>query len=207
MKTRLKKNENVFLTIRKHWFVLLKPILLSSMLLIVAITIYNYELGRFFLIGAGLTIIWSIYRILERNTNLWAVTNLRIIDECGLFINHSIETSLDKIHNISYRQSRLGRMFNFGDVEIQSATEFGSTIYEMVERPKLLKDTITQYHEQYKQEKIKKQAQSLAQVVSAQKPSIGVDLPEELRELHALKVAGIITEDDYQWIKNKILNN
>ena len=79
MKTQLKNKEKVILTIRKHWFVLLKPILLTLILLIVAIAGYNSEFGNFFLIGAGLTVVWFIYRILDRNTNLWAVTNLRII--------------------------------------------------------------------------------------------------------------------------------
>ncbi|MCD6597847.1 MAG: PH domain-containing protein [Bacteroidales bacterium] len=207
MKTQLKKKEKVILTIRKHWFVLLKPILLTLILLIVAMAGYNSEFGNFFLIGAGLTVVWFIYRILDRNTNLWAVTNLRIIDEYGVFSNNSKETPLDKINNISYRQPLLGRMFNYGDVQIQSAAESGSTIHKMVERPKVLKDTITQYQERYKQEQIKEQAQSLANAVGGQKPSVGVDISEELTKLHDLKEKGIITEDDFQKGKDKILNN
>ena len=207
MKTQLKKNEKVILTIRKHWFVLLKPILLTLILLIVAMAGYNSEFGNFFLIGAGLTVVWFIYTILDRNTNLWAVTNLRIIDEYGVFSNNSKETPLDKINNISYRQPLFGRMFNYGDVQIQSAAESGSTIHKMVERPKVLKDTITQYQERYKQEQIKEQAQSLANAVGGQKPSVGVDISEELTKLHDLKEKGIITEDDFQKGKDKILNN
>lgn len=206
MKTQLKKNEKVILTIRKHWFVLLKPILLTLILLIVAMAGYNSEFGNFFLIGAGLTVVWFIYRILDRNTNLWAVTNLRIIDEYGVFSNNSKETPLDKINNISYRQPLLGRMFNYGDVQIQSAAESGSTTHKMVERPKVLKDTITQYQERYKQKQIKEQAQSLANAVGGQKTSVGVDISEELTKLHDLKEKGIITEDDFQKGKDKILN-
>jgi len=207
MKTQLKKNEKVILTIRKHWFVLLKPILLTLILLIVAMAGYNSEFENFFLIGAGLTVVWFIYRILDRNANLWAVTNLRIIDEYGVFSNNSKETPLDKINNISYRQPLLGRMFNYGDVQIQSAAESGSTMHKMIERPKVLKDTITQYQERYKQEQIKEQVQSLANVVGGQKPSVGVDISEELTKLHDLKEKGIITEDDFQKGKDKILNN
>jgi len=141
MKTQLNKNEKVILTIRKHWFVLLKPIMLTVILLIIAITLSvadsNAEFGNFLLYGAGLTILWFIYKILDRNTNLWAVTNLRVIDEYGVFTNNSKETQLDKINNVSYRQPLLGRMFNYGDVQIQSAAESGSTIHKMVARPKV----------------------------------------------------------------------
>ena len=206
MKTQLKKNEKVVLTIRKHWFVLLKPILWTLILLIVAAADSNSEFGNFLFIGAGLTIVWLIYRILDRNTNLWAVTNLRVIDEYGVFSNNSKETPLDKINNISYRQPLLGRMFNYGHVQIQSAAESGSTIHKMVERPKDLKDTITQYQERYKQEQIKEQAQSLANAVGGQKPSVGIDVSEELTKLHDLKEKGIITEEDFQKGKDKILN-
>jgi len=207
MKTQLKKNEKVILTIRKHWFVLLKPILWTLILLIIAMAGSNSEFGNFLLIGLGLTVVWFIYRILDRNTNLWAVTNLRIIDEYGVFSNNSKETPLDKINNISYRQPLLGRMFNYGHVQIQSAAESGSTIHKMVERPKVLKDTITQYQQRYKQEQIKKQAQSLANAVGEQKPSGGIDIYEELIKLNDLKEKGIITENDFQKRKEKVLNN
>ncbi len=207
MKTQLKENEKVVLTIRKHWFVLLKPILLTLFFLIVAMASYNYGFGNFSLIGAGLAVVWLVYRILDRNTNLWAVTNLRIIDEYGVISNNSKETPLDKINNISYRQPLLGRMFNYGNVQIQSAAESGATIHKMVERPKVLKDTITQYQEEYRHDQIKKQAQSLANAVGGQKPSGGVNISEELAKLNDLKVKGIITEDDFQKGKDKIFNS
>jgi len=206
MKTQLKNNEEVVLTIRKHWFVLFKPTLWALIFLILAVAGYYYGIGIFSLVGAGVTIVWFIYWILDRNTNLWAVTNLRVIDEYGVFTNNSKETPLDKINNVSYRQPLLGRVFNYGDVQIQSAAESGSTTHKMVERPKDLKDTITQYQERYKQEQIREQAQSLANAVGGQKPSVGIDVSEELTKLHDLKEKGIITEEDFQKGKDKILN-
>ncbi len=203
MKTQLKKNEEVFLIIRKHWLVLIGPVLWTIIFLI----IYSSSDLGFFLIGAGLTSVWFIYRILDRNSNLWAVTNLRIIDEYGVFSNNSKETPLDKINNVSYRQPLLGRIFDYGHVQIQSAAESGSTIHKMVERPKLLKDTITQYQESYKQGQIKEQAQSLANAVGSRKNSNVIDISEELTKLHDLKEKGIITEEDFQKRKDKILNN
>ena len=207
MKTQLKKNEKVILIIRKHWFVLLNPIFLTLFLIIFGVIGSLTEYGNYFLIGGGLTVLWFIYRILERNNNLWVVTNLRIIDEHGVFSNNSKETPLDKINNISYRQPLLGRIFNYGDIQIQSAAESGATIQKMVERPKILKDTITNYQERYKQEQIKKQAQRLANAVVGQKPSAGVDISEELIKLHDLKEKGIITEEDFQKRKEKILKS
>ncbi len=207
MKTQLKKKEKVALIIRKHWFVLLKPILITLLLLILSFAAYGSEYENYFFVLAGLTILWFIYRILDRRNNLWTVTNLRIIDEYGVFSNNSKETPLDKINNVSFRQPFLGRIFNYGNVQIQSAAELGSTIIKMVESPRELKDTITQYQELYKQEQIKRQSLNLANAVGKQKTSRKIDISEELIKLHDLKEKGIITEEDFQKRKEKILNS
>lgn len=215
MKTHLKENEEVVLTVRKHWFVLLKPIigtiLLLSVAVFAAITGSDTEYANSILIGSGITIflsiLWLIYWIVDRNNNLWAVTNLRVIDEYGVFTNNSKETPLDKINNISYRQPLLGRVFNYGDVQIQSAAESGATIHKMVARPKVLKDTITQYQEQYRQQQIEEQAQKLARAAGKQPPASNNSISEEITKLHALKEKGIITEEEFQEMKSKLMND
>lgn len=214
MKTQLKENEELVIIIRKHWFVLLRPILGTLLLLIIAVVAAvagSYtEFANILLIGAGITIaiivLWFIYRVLDRNKNLWAVTNIRVIDEYGVFTNNSKETPLDKINNISYRQPILGKVFNYGDVQIQSAAESGSTIHKMVARPNVLKDTITQYQEHYRQRQIEEQAQNLANAVSKQSTSSKNSISEEITKLHALKEKGIITEEDFNKMKSKLLN-
>jgi len=207
MKTHLKEKEKVALIIRKHWFVLLKPIFITLLILIISFAAYGSEYDTYLFVLAGLTILRFIYKILDRRNNLWAVTNLRIIDEYGVFSNNSKETPLDKINNVSFRQPFWGRIFNYGNVQIQSAAELGSTNIKMVERPRELKDTITKYQEIYKQEQIKKQAQNLANAINEQKASGKKDISEELIKLHDLKEKGIITEEDFQKIKENILNS
>jgi len=215
IKTTLKKNEKVAVIIQKHWFILLKPILWTIIFLLIAITFAITDFGtkyqNLMLYASGLTIIftilWLFYKIIDRKTNIWAVTNLRVIDEYGVFTNNSKETPLDKINNVSFKQPILGRVFNYGEVLIQSAAESGATIHKMVERPKVLKDTITHQQEAYKQEQIKHQAQSLAGVVSKQKHTLHIAISEELIQLHKLQEKGIITKQEFEKFKEKLLNN
>ena len=75
---------------------------------------------------------------------------MRVVDESGYFSRHSKESPLDKINNVEYDQSIWGRIFGFGDVDIQTAAELGETTYELIHHPKLLKDTITHAQEEYK---------------------------------------------------------
>jgi uncharacterized membrane protein YdbT with pleckstrin-like domain len=203
MRTILKQDENVVLVIRPHWILLFWPFLLTIVAIIAGVLIgrYGYIIPLVFICYAG-------YKMLERNRNLWAVTNLRIIDEYGVFSLNSKESPLDKINNVSYNQTFWGRIFGFGNVQIQTAAEIGATTYTNVEKPKELKDTITQMQEDYKKEQIYNQAQELAKaIVSESKNSAGSSAADEVEKLFELKQKGILTEEEYNARKKKLLES
>jgi uncharacterized membrane protein YdbT with pleckstrin-like domain len=205
MKTELRAKEKVVLTLRKHWLTLMAPIFWIIILLLISLIGAQSEYGNFFLIGGGVSILWLIYKIIDRKNNIWIVTNFRVIDEYGVFSINSKESPLDKINNVSYRQSLIGRIFSFGDVQIQTAAERGSTLHKMVEKPKLLKDTITNCQDEYRQDQIRERAVNLASVVGGGQPTKKTDIFEQLTKLHGLKENGIITEDEFNQRKAKIL--
>jgi uncharacterized membrane protein YdbT with pleckstrin-like domain len=142
--------------------------------------------------------------------NIWVVTNYRVIDEAGLLNHYAKESPLEKINNVSYDQSIWGRILNFGHVEIQTAAEIGATDYYNVHRPKTLKDTITLAQAEYKNIQLANQAQHMATAMSMQadvkSTSPGSQsIASELEKLHQLKQQGIITEEEYNRAKNKLL--
>ena len=202
MITALKKDENVVLTIRPHWFVLIGPIIMVVVGIILGILIGNYG----YLIPVVL-VCYLGYEIVQRKYNLWVITNLRVIDEFGVFSHNSKESPLDKINNITYNQSVLGRVFNYGNVQIQTAAEIGSTTYHTVEKPKELKDTITLMQEEYKKSQILTQSQELAKAFSnsTQNQTI-TEVATEIEKLFDLKNRGILTEEEYNARKKKILD-
>ena len=202
MKTQLKKDEKVIIETRPHWFTLTGPFLL---MLIGSIT--GILIGSYGMIAALVFIGYFIYKIVQRNNNLWAVTNLRVIDEYGVFSNNTKESPLDKINNVSYNQSFFGKIFGYGNVQIQTAAEIGSTTYSDVENPKELKDTITHMQEEYKQYQIKNQATELASAIIAGQKNNKTDIAAELEKLYELKQKGILTDDEYNTRKAKILDS
>lgn len=153
MRTNLKLNEKIILITFQHWFVLIPSFLFSFFLVILFIVGYIYveNLKTVFLILAILSPSFFIYKYFDRKFNIWGVTNLRVIDEQGVFTINAKESPLDKINNVSYQQTMLGRIFNFGNVQIQTAAELGETVYPHVHRPRELKDAITTSQENYKQ--------------------------------------------------------
>jgi uncharacterized membrane protein YdbT with pleckstrin-like domain len=125
-----------------------------------------------------------------------------------VFSHNSKESPLDKINNVSYNQTFWGRIFGYGNVQIQTAAEIGSTTYYNVEKPKELMDTITQMQEDYKKNQIVSQAQELAKaIVSESKKSATINAADEVERLYDLKQRGILTEEEYSARKKKLLES
>jgi len=204
MKTQLKKDEKIILETKLHWLTLAIPFLILLAGLIIGFSLVSHS--GYWLLITLVAAIYFIYKIVERNNNIWAVTNLRVVDEYGVFSNNSKESPLDKINNVSYQQSFWGKIFGFGNVQIQTAAEIGSTTYSFVQYPKELKDSITHMQEEYKGYQIKKQATELANAMIAGQRNNKIDVPAELEKLYDLKQRGIITEEEFNNRKAKILN-
>ena len=127
-------------------------------------------------------------------------------DEYGVISLNSKESPLDKINNVTYEQSIWGRMFGYGNVQIQTAAEIGSTVYYMVEKPQELNDTIPQMQAEHTRSQTLSQAKELAKAISTShcKPSQS-DVAAEIEKLFELKQRGIITEEEFSDRKKKLL--
>ena len=203
MKTQLRKDEKIILVTKPHWFTLVIPFLI---MLIGSVICFAIGIGSYAILLSLILVCYFVYKIILRNNNIWVVTNLRVIDEYGVFSNNSKESPLDKINNISYKQSFWGKIFGYGNVQIQTAAEIGSTTYFAVENPRELKDTITRMQEEYKQYQITKQSAELASAIVTGQQNKTTDIAAELEKLYDLKQKGILTEEEYNNRKTKILN-
>lgn len=206
MRSTLKKDERLLITIHQHWIKLLLPFL-TWLIIVILLFIFVQDHLEIVLIVALVTAFYPAYLYLEWNNNLWAVTNMRVIDESGFFSRYSKESPLDKINNVEYDQTLWGRMLGYGDVEIQTAAEMGDTTYKMIHHPKLLKDTITHAQEEYKNAQITNQAQQLASAIkqSMGSPAANISVASEIEKLFHLMQQGAITQEEYIFQKNKLL--
>lgn len=121
MRTELKKDEKILVIIRQHWIKLALPFfawLLAAVLLI----LFADTTG---LLITLVTALYPVYEYLNWKNNLWAVTNVRVVDENGFFSRYSKESPLDKINNVEYDQSIWGRIFGYGNVDIQTCCRNG----------------------------------------------------------------------------------
>ena len=204
MRTQLKKEEKLLIIIRHHW---LKLILPEFAWILLTVLLFVFIPAKIALIIALITVLYPLYLFFEWRNCIWAVTTMRVVDEAGFFSRYSKESPLDKINNVEYTQTLWGRMFGYGDVEIQTAAEMGDTTYTMIHFPKLLKDTITHAQEEYKASQVKNQAQQLAFAIKESMPASqsNVSVSDEIDKLFVLMQKGAITHEEYIVQKNKLL--
>ena len=140
----------------------------------------------------GLVLAWRLFRL--RSYEL-IVTNHRVILQTGILAKSSMDTRLDKINNIEHRQSLWGRLLNYGDVEIDTASDTGVSRFHNVANPLGLKRTIMVAAEQYRA------GVSGGPAVTAAAPSGA----ERLRQLKALLDDGLISKEEFEVKRRELL--
>jgi membrane protein YdbS with pleckstrin-like domain len=160
MRTKLRDHETILFTTRTHWLTVWKAFaVLVAALAFVYVAYFvvapgsaNRTIRLASLAVLAAAALFFGYREWYRRRDIWVVTNLRVIDEAGIFTLYSKESPMEKINNISFRQTIIGRMLNYGEVEIQTAASDGATLYTMITNPKKLEDTIARTRDAYQRE-------------------------------------------------------
>lgn len=210
MRTSLQKGEKVLLVTHGSWTTLIVPVLVA-----IAGLVASYFIGfieRYGWIAAVLGLLYLLIRYANWNANIWAVTNFRVIDEVGLLSHFAKESPLDKINNVSYKQTVMGRIFNYGDVVIQTAAQVGATTYLNVNHPRRLQETIVVAQSEYKNWEYGNQAKQMAAAMDTRGGTTGAphttpQVAAELEKLFELKMKGALSEEEYIRAKNRLLNH
>lgn len=203
MRTPLQKDEKILLVTHRTWLALAGPALFA----LIAITI-GIVIGFIIHFGWALCLLGIavfIFKYYSWQSYIWVVTNQRVIDEIGLFSHFAKESPLEKINNVSYSHSFWGRMFNYGDVEIQTAAQIGATVYKQVSHPKQLKEVITQAQTDIEYERGQRQANQFAAALGSGNRVSSPGIASEIEKLYQLKIQGVLSEEEYQRAKNKLL--
>src|SRR5665647_1519107 len=161
----------------------------------------------------------------------YAITNQRVLKVEGLFTKRAADSALEKINDAILEQSVFGRMFDWGNLRILTAAEEVADDYHMLHHAPTFKKTMMLAKQDIEddlarritaplealnardveQDRKESEAQASARVVAP--PAVAPPAPvpvqktteEKLRELAALRDAGLITPEDYEAKKTTIL--
>jgi hypothetical protein len=155
----LSEGEDVVLRTRQHWLALLikagYPIglFIVGLLLVffvrqlVSGTVYD-AVGYAGFIALLIALLWLVKIYISWYSEDYLVTNRRVIKVEGIINKRSADSSLEKINDAVLEQDLLGRMLNYGDLDILTAADVAVDRYRMLNRaPEFKRQMLNQKHD------------------------------------------------------------
>ncbi len=216
LKKLLGDGEQVLYVDRQHWLVLLRnifvegvaiaAILVLTTVLLTTTVIPEFQ-GRNWFSLLLILLIWPVVSLLldffQWYNRKYVVTNWRVIQLSGVINKDVIDSSLEKVNDIELTQSFFGRIFQFGTVEILTASEIGVNKFQTIRNPVKFKNVIVNAKEQLgHDEDHPAYAPAAASVKAAPSPS---DIPSMIERLDDLRKRGVLTEEEFQRSKEQLL--
>jgi uncharacterized membrane protein YdbT with pleckstrin-like domain len=197
----LGEDEQILFVTRQHWLVLLGEIL-SEMVLAAVLGILITLIWMFWvpdpLVPLGYLLLLLPIVSLLRDLLIWRnrqyiVTNWRVIQIAGVFNKEVSDSSLEKVNDVKLEQSFWGRLLNYGNIEILTASELGVSKFNKVGRPIRLKTAMLNAKENLNQGTANFGRRSEGELV---------DL---IAQLDSLRKHGVLSEEEFQQKKDDLL--
>jgi len=203
LKSLLGENEQVLFVTHHHWLVLAGEILAETLLTVAVVVLvsliwYLWLPNPLVWLGYLLLIIplISLWRdVLIWKNREYVVTNRRVIQLAGVFNKSITDSSLDKVNDVKMSQSFLGRMLDYGNIEILTASELGVNKFTYIGRPIQYKTAMINAKERLERAPM----QPAAATAPAASPA---DL---LTQLDTLRQHGVLSEAEFQAKKAELL--
>ena len=200
LESLLGENEHILLVTHQHWFVLFSRIFVELFLIVVllvgisaAYTVYPQAFYGFILLLAPLA--GLLYDILVWRNKAYVITNRRVLHISGVFSKNVVDSSLEKVTDVRLSQSFLGRIFNYGDVEILTASEVGNNLFRRIANPVKFKTAMLNA----------KENMGFDEGLARPQSQVEEDIPTLIAKLDSLRKQGIITEAEFQKKKADLL--
>jgi uncharacterized membrane protein YdbT with pleckstrin-like domain len=202
----LAQGEKILLITRQHWFVVASAvffesimILISLIALIVGVFVVKSvpPVAEAIIALACITIIFIMGLSMLRDILIWwnrqyIITSLRVIQISGVVNKSLTDSSLEKVNDVKLSQSIIGRFFDYGDVEILTASELGVNLFHRIGNPVGFKTTMVNA----KQE-LERKGDFPA--------SFGEDTASLVSQLERLHKQGILTDAEFAAKKQELL--
>jgi uncharacterized membrane protein YdbT with pleckstrin-like domain len=204
----LNGSEEVVLDLRPHWWFFVLPFIALIGAIIVGIIVLwvgddgSTSMGVANIVAALLVlgvVAWFGVTYVKWNATQFILTTDRLISRKGVFTREGVEIPLERINTVFFRQTLFERLIRTGDLEIESASEQGSSKFSDIRRPLNVQNEI--YHQMEKNEnrKFDRVGDRLTGAASA------VSIPDQIEKLSDLRHKGVLTEAEFQMKKSELL--
>ena len=198
IQSMLGKNENILLITRQHKFVLFSAILAEITVTVVVMIGITFAAIGSILAAFGYLLALVPLASMLRDILIWynrqyIVTNRRVIQINGVVNKNVVDSSLEKVNDVKMTQSFFGRMFDYGDIEIMTASELGVNLFKRIGDPVKFKTAMLNAKEKMGFNEM------------GTHPEQAKDIPTLIADLDELRKKGILTETEFQQKKTELL--
>lgn len=199
----LTADELVVTKFRPHWKLLFVPIGFFLLGLIALFIIFRWIPGSTTvdLVLTGLVIvallILVVKPLIDWYFTWYVLTTERLITRSGVIARRGIEIPLENINNVNFSQGVFERLLGAGDLLIESAGETGQSEFRDIPRPDEFQALLYRTREA--------RTLSLAEG-TASSPAQPSDATERLQRLAALHRDGVLSDEEYQEKRRKLLD-
>jgi uncharacterized membrane protein YdbT with pleckstrin-like domain len=191
--------EELILDLRPHWIALVLPAIATIATIAVMLALYDLFGERILdtIVGvAGLIflLLYPVRRLVDWLTSHFVVTSDRIIHRRGFIAKYSMEVPLEAINDVRFEQGVFDRIVGAGTLVVQSASEAGRQVFDHIRSPEEVQRTI------YHQGELNQQ-----RMMSGRPAQAPHSTTTELERLADLRARGVLTEDEFQAQKRKLL--
>jgi uncharacterized membrane protein YdbT with pleckstrin-like domain len=204
-KRLLTTGEEIVREFRPHWRMLFVPFGWTVLLVAAVILTWIFPPKDTAWFDWGVTaiagiawLILGLYPFIAWWFTLYVLTNERLIARSGIFSRHGLEIPLEQINDLSFHQSIIERVLRCGDLLIESAGEQGQSRFSNIPQPEQFHSLLYRVREDRS-----KQLQGHAAAPVPQ----GDDSVSRLERLAKLQAEGMISREEYEEQKRKILED
>jgi uncharacterized membrane protein YdbT with pleckstrin-like domain len=205
----LGEGETVVFSSRQHWFVLFARILFELiMVLLLIATAYaswqslEHPAGQYLAIGAGIGafifVLSGLRDYFRWSYDQFVVTDRRVLQISGVLSKNVLDSSLEKINDVEMRQSFFGRMFDYGTIDILTASDEAINRMANISHPVQFKRSMQDARARYDGYLDRSQVRAYEQPRG--------DIQHVLEQLAMLRDRGILTDDEFQAKKREVLS-
>jgi uncharacterized membrane protein YdbT with pleckstrin-like domain len=210
--------EYVVLDLRPHWWYFSKHIASGIPLFIVLLLVRQLDgtLQTVVSIPVALVAVlwigWLALKYFQWSHTYFVVTDQRVMYRTGVITRHGVEIPLERINNLNFHQGIIERIIGAGDLEVQSAGEEGTTLFENVRHPDGVQQEIYRQMETDAARDAGRGAEAIGDAVTRAMREQGaaggaaVSIPHQIEQLAQLRDQGHITVGEYEAKKAELLS-
>ena len=146
----LTEGEAVVVELRPTWLVLGWPLVVTiaaaalAVLIVVAFPKAPVGVGYMLLTLVLAAAAWLGVRALRWHTTSIVLTTNRILERRGVFTRQGIEIRLDRVNELSYRQTLIERVVHTGSLEVEVGGETGVVVFNHLPHPAAVQSLVTE---------------------------------------------------------------